>query len=37
MLAEGTLAVILVDCGIAYWLRGLFVQYNVIGLKDIPV
>ena len=31
------LAVILVDCGIAYWLRGLFVQYNVIGLRDIPV
>lgn len=31
------LAVILVDCGLAYWLHGLAVKYNVIGLQDIPV
>ena len=31
------LAIILVDCGLAYWLRGLFVKYDIIGLKDIPV
>lgn len=28
---------ILVDCGLAYWLHGLAVKYNVIGLQDIPV
>lgn len=31
------LAVILVDCGLAYWLHGLAVKYHVIGLQDIPV
>jgi ESS family glutamate:Na+ symporter len=31
------LAIILADCGLAYWLRGLFVQYHIIGLQDIPV
>jgi ESS family glutamate:Na+ symporter len=31
------LAIILVDCGLAYWLHGLAVKYEVIGLQDIPV
>ncbi len=31
------LGVILMDCGLAYWLHGLAVKYHVIGLQDIPV
>ena len=31
------LAIILADCGLAYYLRGLFVKYQIIGLQDVPV
>lgn len=31
------IAIILGDCLLAYWLRGLAVKYHVIGFQDIPV